>query len=1318
MSISSDIQSGPYTANGSLAAFPFTFTAVSAAEVAVDVNGVTISPSLYTVSLTAPPANGGTVNFTTAPVAAATVLIRANPDYLQDSYFENQGAYNLSTVNQINRRQGMRSMVTDSKASRAMRVPVGDGADMTLPAAAARADKLLGFGAIGGGAKPAVFNISATALETLAASNADIILIADNIGVIDAVGANLAGSNSIGTVAANIAAVNTLAGIAGAVVAVATIAANVTTVAGIAANVTTVAGAIANVNAVGGSIANVNVVATDLNLGASGLLYQAPGVLAAIAANAAIVTTSYATPGGTGNRTSLIRGRIAGQFQGIATSLFDGDNTGDNTHSTLWSSTVTSAMYQEFLLPAGYRYVLDEYAVRHATAHATGRNGSWRLLARNRYLGESWVEIAASTAIDPPSTSGTGDANVLQKIACTRKYANGQVRGFDSFRFEGVSGTATALDANRLVEIEFKFGAALDHLADQMPTATGTTNQVVGKRSADPKDVAYIDRDADPKNTSLRWSMHAQQESRQDTRRAQATYFLDTIDGSSSFNGASSSFAAATVAGIVKRQALVNASFVKHTTGTAVYKISIDKGALIVPGSQLILAYVSGAALIPQWLKPVANIAEVDATAVTMWDSDPKARVSDVYVQMPASSNPITDGRSYMAVVTPPKAARIAIRANTTINDRSLEPPLGYTSISAYGDGALPYFDCGKTLASGDWTLSTDAGVGGGSNTTVFECTVTREQYVRYLNDAQFVLYEIDTNGKVWTAEVAANIGATVTRPGAAWYGDVTTPATGASGAQSCRIFYRPRFTTDPRSDGKTYRYSYLKAGISILDNADNDDGFRFCGVEIEGIKSSYGQEGHGLVLANADALVRRCLSSWSAKHAFIVQSGRWEDCVAFGGYNGNNNVGWYAFTFYAQEAKRLNAVLSGCGVVTPDHRFTPNSTLYSHGSTANSPLSARVERFFSYNAGDLVASVAGKTIITDFLGTGYSTNDGIFASLTALQAVSGSADAALATINAGTVGNQGWYRWNAALPTPAWEKLAAMWSSGLQLGHATASNPNRSDYVRRAMIRSTSLSPIFLSSAGGSPSRTQVVSIKDSIVQSVGGYTGASLVTMQQYCQFDIQNNMLITDNTTGGVAASLNEGGQGTKFKRNILYDTNPLNIQSAWVQLSLATAPSSTIYTDMDYNVYIQTVAGSNRQLQIGGVNYVVGSRAQFVTYQAAMLARGLAIDQNSVWLSSDDAANLFVGNPLTGDFRLRSGGLYFADGTPMNFADGTPVNSIAGPQEHLDWNTRAVLPGAPEAWPIPPKTEANCELYCREPWLWDWYVGASIVPAGVL
>lgn len=120
--INSDVYSGPYDADGAQTAFPFSFSIATESEAAVEMDGLTVSPDLYRVTLDD---DGGTVTFLTPPVQHAQILLRSNPDYLQASNFENEGAYNLATVNLINRRAAIRDLVTKDMADRALKVPPG-----------------------------------------------------------------------------------------------------------------------------------------------------------------------------------------------------------------------------------------------------------------------------------------------------------------------------------------------------------------------------------------------------------------------------------------------------------------------------------------------------------------------------------------------------------------------------------------------------------------------------------------------------------------------------------------------------------------------------------------------------------------------------------------------------------------------------------------------------------------------------------------------------------------------------------------------------------------------------------------------------------------------------------------------------------------------------------------------------------------------------------------------------------------------------------------------------------------------------------------
>ena len=132
--------SGPFTANGSQRAYPFTFTALNDFDVACLVDGMAVPKHLYTITLAK---NGGTLNFISPPPAGRKVLIFSEPDFSQLSEFEDQGPYNLSTVNAINRRASVRDLYLKSGLARALKVPVGETAPV-FPASREHPFKILG----------------------------------------------------------------------------------------------------------------------------------------------------------------------------------------------------------------------------------------------------------------------------------------------------------------------------------------------------------------------------------------------------------------------------------------------------------------------------------------------------------------------------------------------------------------------------------------------------------------------------------------------------------------------------------------------------------------------------------------------------------------------------------------------------------------------------------------------------------------------------------------------------------------------------------------------------------------------------------------------------------------------------------------------------------------------------------------------------------------------------------------------------------------------------------------------------------------------
>jgi hypothetical protein len=312
--ISPNVYEPAQLGNGSLAAFPFHFSASSDTGVEVRIDGVTIDDSLYTVDVGD---TAGTVHFTVAPANGAEILILSAPDYTQASSFANQGAYNLSTINTINRRAAIRELVNHDLGTRALKVPRGENAEgPEIPLTDVASIVAVGQSLQAGNAIPivagAIANVGIVA-GSIANVNtvAGIYVAVSTVAGISAAVTTVSGISANVTTVAGIAAnISTLAPIAANIATVAAISGNVTTVAGAVANINTVATSIANVNAVGGSIANVTTVAgmsaaiTTVNGNATNINTVA-GVSAAVTTVAGISANVTSVAGIAANVTSV-----------------------------------------------------------------------------------------------------------------------------------------------------------------------------------------------------------------------------------------------------------------------------------------------------------------------------------------------------------------------------------------------------------------------------------------------------------------------------------------------------------------------------------------------------------------------------------------------------------------------------------------------------------------------------------------------------------------------------------------------------------------------------------------------------------------------------------------------------------------------------------------------------------------------------------------------------------------------------------------------------------------------------------------------------
>ncbi|EJU14919.1 G-D-S-L family lipolytic protein, partial [Sphingomonas sp. LH128] len=129
MAVSTDNAfSGPYLANGVTTVFPFTFTAPSAAEVAVLVRnaaGDDVAAGSFTVALNPGGAAGGSISFDVAPANGLSVVPLLTPEFTQDLSFADGSAWLAAPVNEGYDRAALRAQALKRDVDRALKAPIG-----------------------------------------------------------------------------------------------------------------------------------------------------------------------------------------------------------------------------------------------------------------------------------------------------------------------------------------------------------------------------------------------------------------------------------------------------------------------------------------------------------------------------------------------------------------------------------------------------------------------------------------------------------------------------------------------------------------------------------------------------------------------------------------------------------------------------------------------------------------------------------------------------------------------------------------------------------------------------------------------------------------------------------------------------------------------------------------------------------------------------------------------------------------------------------------------------------------------------------------
>lgn len=110
------------TANGTTTVFPWSFYAASADEIAVYRDGVVIMTG-FTVSRAAD--GTGSVTFTTAPTSGTKIRIVSDPDFTQETEFQQFGPFRPNAINEPLDRAAARDIWLKAQVSSALRGPVG-----------------------------------------------------------------------------------------------------------------------------------------------------------------------------------------------------------------------------------------------------------------------------------------------------------------------------------------------------------------------------------------------------------------------------------------------------------------------------------------------------------------------------------------------------------------------------------------------------------------------------------------------------------------------------------------------------------------------------------------------------------------------------------------------------------------------------------------------------------------------------------------------------------------------------------------------------------------------------------------------------------------------------------------------------------------------------------------------------------------------------------------------------------------------------------------------------------------------------------------
>lgn len=266
--------------------------------------------------------------------------------------------------------------------------------------------------------------------------------------------------------------------------------------------------------------------------------------------------------------------------------------------------------------------------------------------------------------------------------------------------------------------------------------------------------------------------------------------------------------------------------------------------------------------------------------------------------------------------------ARVNLAKGSTWKERLVITVNG-VSVSAYGSGAAPMFDCSDVVAAGSWTKTA-------GRTNIYQATLTVQTDAAA---AEWPGLWID-GARVTT--VAASLAALDSTAGAIYYSGVTDQT-------SITLYVHSTGSTDPRSDGKVYEAAIRSSGI---------DTYAATGCAINGVSAQRPYTSYGGIVLGRNCSASDCTVTDGNSHNFFGRAfSIFTDCTATDGF-ADGTTQWVPFIFYEASAPAgATGRMFGCAALATTYNATHVGVL-THTSAGDDWTSIEVTDFTTDNIG------------------------------------------------------------------------------------------------------------------------------------------------------------------------------------------------------------------------------------------------------------------------------------------------------------------------------------------------------------------------------